>query len=120
MTAFPETQRKAQEEIDALVGNARAPCLDDVEQLPYCKAIIQEIHRWRPGLPIAIFHSSTAEEKYNGYRIPNGATIFQNTCRISVILHIPVLDLLSFMMRGEFFTTLRFTTGPINSCLNDF
>lgn len=39
---FPEVQRLAQEEIDCVVGDGRAPMLDDIERLPYIQAVIQE------------------------------------------------------------------------------
>jgi cytochrome P450 len=39
----PEVQRKAQEEIDAVVGLERLPELDDFGRLPYTQALIAEV-----------------------------------------------------------------------------
>ena len=39
----PDVQRKAQEEIDRVVGRERAPTLDDLPNLPYIQAIIKEV-----------------------------------------------------------------------------
>lgn len=43
LVAYPEVQKKAQEEIDRVIGSDRAPVLDDIENLPYCQAIILEV-----------------------------------------------------------------------------
>ena len=41
--ASPETQRKAQAELDRVVGRERMPSLEDEKDLPYCRAIIKEV-----------------------------------------------------------------------------
>lgn len=43
LTAFPDIQKIAQEAIDAVVGDARLPVLDDLKQLPYISALIKEV-----------------------------------------------------------------------------
>ena len=46
MVAFPETQRKAQEEIDSVLGtDMTLPSLQDRERLPYINAVITEALR---------------------------------------------------------------------------
>jgi len=46
MTAFPEVQKKAQEELDRVVGSDRLPTLEDLENLPYVDALLKEVrHR---------------------------------------------------------------------------
>jgi len=44
--SFPECQKKAQEEIDRVVGNERMPTLEDFNdgQLPYLSAFIKEVY----------------------------------------------------------------------------
>ena len=39
----PESQRKAQKEIDSVVGGDRFPVLADFERLPYIKALVREV-----------------------------------------------------------------------------
>ena len=39
----PESQRKAQEEIDRVIGGDHMPILDDFERLPYVKALVREV-----------------------------------------------------------------------------
>ena len=45
MMMFPEAQRKAQEEIDKVVGQGRLPDFDDRENLPYLQATVYEAMR---------------------------------------------------------------------------
>ncbi|KAF8599111.1 cytochrome P450 [Ceratobasidium sp. AG-I] len=78
MAAFPEAQKKAQAELDAVVGNDRAPTPEDFPHLPYIQAVIKECHRWRPVAPLAIPHGTIEEISYRGFRIPAGTTIFVN------------------------------------------
>ena len=39
----PESQHKAQKEIDSVVGGDRFPVLTDFERLPYIKALVKEV-----------------------------------------------------------------------------
>ena len=52
MTMHPEIQRKAQAEIDRVVGNDRFPTLADQPKLPYVDAVAKEVLRWRPVGPL--------------------------------------------------------------------
>lgn len=45
MVMYPEAQRRAQEEIDRVVGNERLPVFKDMEQLPYVRALCLEVLR---------------------------------------------------------------------------
>ncbi|KAJ7279406.1 cytochrome P450 [Mycena rebaudengoi] len=78
LIAYPESQKKAQEEIDRVVGEHRMPTLDDLDQMPYIRGVILETHRFRPVAPLMIPHATLAPEEYKGYLIPKGATIFVN------------------------------------------
>lgn len=49
MILYPDVQKKAQEEIDAVFGHeARLPTLSDQERLPYVRNLILEVLRWHP------------------------------------------------------------------------
>jgi cytochrome P450 len=52
MVLYPQVQRKAQAEIDAVVGTDRLPNFADVPQLPYVTAILEEALRWHPVVPL--------------------------------------------------------------------
>ncbi|KAJ7279289.1 cytochrome P450 [Mycena rebaudengoi] len=82
LIAYPEAQKKAQEEVDRVVGEHRMPTLDDLEEMPYIRAMILE------AAPLLIPHATIAQEEYKGYVIPKGSTIFVNTWGI---LHDPEL-----------------------------
>ncbi|EHK24794.1 uncharacterized protein TRIVIDRAFT_190045 [Trichoderma virens Gv29-8] len=72
---FPEVQKKAQEEIDNLIGMHpnRLPQFDDQEQLPYTSAVAKEVIRWYSVVPISTPHLADEEITYGGYRIPKGS-----------------------------------------------
>jgi cytochrome P450 family 619 len=57
MLAFPEVQKKAHAEIDAVVGNSRMPTWADYNSLPYVAMIVKETMRWRPTAPVAFPHA---------------------------------------------------------------
>lgn len=45
LVAFPEAQAKAREEIDRVVGLERAPKWDDLANLPYTMALVEEVKK---------------------------------------------------------------------------
>ncbi|KIY50214.1 cytochrome P450 [Fistulina hepatica ATCC 64428] len=81
MIAYPEVQKKAQKEIDEVVGCGRLPDLDDRDSLPYIDAIVKEL--FRAALP----HTSTHSDEFRGYHIPAGTLVIGNSW---TILHDPV------------------------------
>lgn len=52
MLLYPEVQRKAQAQLDDVVGRDRLPEFRDLDSLPYVRAIFKELLRWQPVLPI--------------------------------------------------------------------
>src|SRR5947209_6434347 len=75
MILYPEVQRKAQEEIDKVVGTRRLPGFDDRGNVPYVDAIVKEVLRWHPVGPMGLPHVTTDDVIFNGYLIPKGALI---------------------------------------------
>lgn len=75
MAMYPSVQKKAQGELDRVVGAHRLPQYEDMENLPFVCAIIMETLRWMPVLPIGVPHAVIDEDVYNGYRIPKGCLI---------------------------------------------
>jgi cytochrome P450 len=43
LTRYPEVQKKAQEEMDRVVGSDRMPDEHDIQDLKYMQAIIEEV-----------------------------------------------------------------------------
>ncbi|KAF8964419.1 cytochrome P450 [Flammula alnicola] len=72
MATFPDIQRKAQQEIDMVVGSDRLVGYEDQPSLPYIQALLREVLRWRPVLPLSVAHAANAEDVYKGYYIPKG------------------------------------------------
>ncbi|KAJ6569165.1 cytochrome P450 [Mycena capillaripes] len=65
LVAHPDAQRNAQEEMDRVVGDHRVPTLDDLDHMPYIRALNLETHRFRPLAPLGVPHATlAAEEKY--------------------------------------------------------
>ncbi|KAJ7776058.1 cytochrome P450 [Mycena maculata] len=78
MLANAEAQRKAQMEIDAVLGAGHLPDFQDEETLPYVSALVKEVLRWRSVTPIAVPHFLAAEDEYRGYRLPAGSLVIGN------------------------------------------
>ncbi|KAK7464079.1 hypothetical protein VKT23_006240 [Stygiomarasmius scandens] len=78
MCLYPDVQRKAQQELDRVVGTGRLPDFKDREELVYIEAVIKESIRWQPVLPFAVPHASSSSDIYNGYYIPKGSIVVGN------------------------------------------
>ena len=52
MTLYPDVQKKAQQEIDSVIGSDRLPSINDRDQLPYIRALVSELFRWNPTIPL--------------------------------------------------------------------
>ena len=52
LAMYPEVQKRAQAQIDAVVGTDKLPTFDDLQRLPYVKAIVKEIGRWHSATPL--------------------------------------------------------------------
>ncbi|EJD08416.1 cytochrome P450 [Fomitiporia mediterranea MF3/22] len=86
MMQYPEIQRAAQAEIDAVVGPDRLPTFADRENLPYVNALVMETLRYCKVVPMGLPHVGTEDCVYEGHYIPKGALILVN---IWQILHDP-------------------------------
>jgi len=83
MLMYPDVQRRAKQEIDAVVGSERLITYDDRSSLPYVEALHREVMRWRPVLPLSVSHASTSDDMYKGYYIPKGTTVVSNVWAIA-------------------------------------
>ncbi|KAL4061713.1 cytochrome P450 [Scleroderma yunnanense] len=87
MTLYPEVQKKAQAEIDAIISLDRLPTLSDRQSLPYIEALVKEIHRWHvvssldvclSSALIGFPHRVSEEDIHDGYYIPKGSLVIPN------------------------------------------
>ena len=83
MLAYPETQARAQAELDAVVGRTRSPTFADYPHLPYIRAMVKEALRWRPADPIGMPHRSTEDDWYEGMFIPKGTICVANVWELN-------------------------------------
>lgn len=74
----PEAVRKAQGELDSVIGPDRLPESDDMVNLPYTIGFLMEIFRQRPITPVGLPHAPSQDDEYMGYHIPKGATVLPN------------------------------------------
>ncbi|KAG1748494.1 cytochrome P450 [Suillus paluster] len=83
MSTYPDVQRRAQAEVDSVIGRDRLPTFEDRASLPYVEAVLRENLRWHPIAPMCIPHATTSDDVYDGYFIPKGATVICNAWGIS-------------------------------------
>jgi cytochrome P450 len=78
MTLFPHVQPRAHEELDRVVGRSQNPTFSDLKNLPYIRAMVKEILRWNPPLPVVVPRIALEDDWYEGYFIPKGTGIVEN------------------------------------------
>jgi len=83
MTLHPEVAKKAQAEIDHVVGNDRLPTFADRDQLPYVEALVKEVFRWNSVVPTGVPHRAMEDGIHEGYFIPKGSLIIANVWKLT-------------------------------------
>ena len=103
MALYPEVQKKAQAEIDSVIGPNRLPNFEDRPSLPYINAIVKETLRWHLPAPLGAFlstcvlctiltsseaipHMATNDDEYDGYYIPKGTVILGNAWLVGITI----------------------------------
>ncbi|OCH91992.1 cytochrome P450 [Obba rivulosa] len=83
MALNPEVQKKAQAEIEKVIGSRRLPAMHDRQGLPYVEAVVKETMRWQPSAPLSVPRRSDAHDYYQGYFIPKDTVIVPNIWAIA-------------------------------------
>lgn len=78
MITHPRVMKKAQEELDRVVGPGRLPAFSDFDDLVYVRALCQEVSRWRPVSSGGFRHSLTEDVHYKGFVLPKGSAVVGN------------------------------------------
>ncbi|KAJ3791502.1 cytochrome P450 [Lentinula aff. detonsa] len=80
MTLYPRVQQKAHEELDQVIGRTQNPMFSGMKnlRLPYIRAVVKEILRWNPPLPVIVPRIALEDDWYENYFIPKGAAIPEN------------------------------------------
>jgi len=112
LTMKPHAQRRAQQELDAVVGLGQLPTSKDIPRLPYIQAIVKETGRWHSVTPLSVPHISTQSDTYKGHHIPAGTAVMPNTW---AIMHDPAVFELPF----EFIPERYLKDGQIDPSVLD-
>jgi cytochrome P450 len=86
MVTRQEAQKKAREELDRVCTDGdslRLPRMSDLPQMPYIAAMIKEVLRWRPTVPIVPPHQLTEDLEFEGHVIPAGTALLINSIGLS-------------------------------------
>ncbi|XP_072050913.1 cytochrome P450 2J4-like [Amphiura filiformis] len=86
MMAYPEIQKRIQQEIDSVVGRDRRPRLSDKDSLPFTAATLLEIQRISSIVPLGVFHNCGEDTTIDGYTIPKETLVLAN---LSLVHHNP-------------------------------
>ena len=84
MVTHADVQRRAQEELESVIGSGRLPTLDDMESLPYVRGCVKETLRWMPTTALLIPHSPLKDDVYEGYKIHAGASVVLNVWALNM------------------------------------
>ncbi|KAF8168214.1 cytochrome P450 [Crassisporium funariophilum] len=103
MAHYPDVQKRAQAELDSVIGRSRLPDFSDRPSLPYIEALLLETLRWSTVTPLALPHRALQDDIYDGYLIPKGVTITVNAWYVLGILHDPELYPDPFQFKPERF-----------------
>ncbi|XP_026657221.2 geraniol 8-hydroxylase-like [Phoenix dactylifera] len=82
MMQKPETLRRAREELDQAVGKDNIVEESHISNLPYLGAVIKEVLRLHPALPLLVPHCPSSPCPVGGYTIPEGSRVFVNVWAI--------------------------------------
>ncbi|GMN49201.1 hypothetical protein TIFTF001_018370 [Ficus carica] len=79
----PEVMSRAQAELEQVIGKGNQVKESDISQLPYLQAIIKEIFRLHPTIPLLLPRKAEKDVEIFGYTIPKGAQMLVNVWAIS-------------------------------------
>ncbi|KAL4253383.1 cytochrome P450 family protein [Abortiporus biennis] len=74
----PQAVKRAQAEIDEVIGPDRLPTFDDKDSLPAVEALLYEGLRWHQSVPLGLPHFIRTDDIYNGFLIPKDTMVLAN------------------------------------------
>ncbi|KFA56506.1 hypothetical protein S40293_01192 [Stachybotrys chartarum IBT 40293] len=80
--AYPACIQRARDEIDAIFSTERLPMLGDMPNLPYTCAVVKEVLRWRPVVPLVPQRVLTTDLDFEGYMFPTGTEFLVNSISV--------------------------------------
>eukprot|EP00253_Pinus_taeda_P025363 PITA_25363 len=78
----PEKMKRAQAELDEVVGRNRRVEESDTDRLPYLCAVVKEVFRLHPVVPLLLPHRAASACEIGGYLIPKDTQILVNVWAI--------------------------------------
>ncbi|KAM7272033.1 hypothetical protein ACFE04_031247 [Oxalis oulophora] len=78
----PQVMKKVQDEVRKIAGNKSLITEEDINKLPYLKAVVRETLRVHPPVPILVPRESTQDVTINGYHIAAKTRVFVNAFAI--------------------------------------
>ena len=78
LVAYPDVQRKVQQELDQVVGRGRMPRVSDRSKLPYTEATFSEACRLACATPFGLPHCASKNTTLKGYSVPQGSILIPN------------------------------------------
>ncbi|KAI2626809.1 cytochrome P450 [Xylaria nigripes] len=79
--AWPEPIQRMRLELDSICGADanRLPNLNDLSNAPYSSAVVKEVLRWRPTVPLVPQRVLVEDLEFEGHRFPKGTEFLINT-----------------------------------------
>ncbi|KAK4485608.1 hypothetical protein RD792_008251 [Penstemon davidsonii] len=78
----PKSLKKLQNELDQVIGRSRKVEENDLNKLPYLQAVVKEILRLHPSLPLLLPRKAVKDTEFMGYSIPKDTTVILNAWAI--------------------------------------
>ncbi|XP_004437989.1 PREDICTED: cytochrome P450 2D14-like [Ceratotherium simum simum] len=78
MILHPDVQRRVQQEIDEVIGQARRPEMGDQAHMPFTMAVVHEVQRFGDIIPLGAPHMTSRDTEVQGFLIPKGTTLITN------------------------------------------
>ncbi|KAF8607575.1 cytochrome P450 [Ceratobasidium sp. AG-I] len=82
LVQHPESQKRAQAEIDHISDEATLPRWQDQQSCSFVRSVIKEVLRWRPPNPICVPHKLEQDDHYNGFFLPKDSVVICNAWAI--------------------------------------
>ncbi|KAJ4974560.1 hypothetical protein NE237_007734 [Protea cynaroides] len=82
MMQNPNVMRKAQEELDKVVGMSNKVEESHISMLPYLNAVVKETLRLHPVIPLLVPHCPSQSCTIGQFTIPKGTNVFLNIWKI--------------------------------------
>ncbi|XP_070109858.1 cytochrome P450 2D14 isoform X4 [Equus caballus] len=73
MILHPDVQRRVQQEIDEVIGQARRPEMGDQARMPFTMAVVHEVQRFADITPLGVPHMTSRDIEVQGFLIPKAS-----------------------------------------------